>query len=182
MAAKSTTYVALLRGINVGGNHKVPMARLKAILESLGFVQVKTLLNSGNVAFTAPLTSPESLRKKIERELQSSFGFPVPTIVRTRAELQELVTSDPFKGIPVTKETRLYVTFLSEQPTKKLKLPHFSPAKNFRIIELTKGEILSVLVLMPKFGTTAGMDMLEKEFGKNLTTRNWNTVVKLANL
>jgi len=75
-------YVAFLRGINVGGHHKVPMADLRKELEKLGFENVETLLNSANIIFEAISDYEENLEKKISAHLEKSFGFPIPTIVR----------------------------------------------------------------------------------------------------
>lgn len=173
-------YAAFLRGINVGGNKKVPMTELKKCLEKLGFKNVKTLLNSGNVVFETDKTKPDVLRKKIEAELKRTFGFEVSTIIRSLDELQKLIDSDPFKGIKVTPATRLYITFLSEKPTTKLKLPYTSPDRNFKILQASNTEVYSWLVVTADRGSVDAMGILEKEYGKNVTTRNWNTVKKLS--
>ncbi len=173
-----TTFVALLRGINVGGNKKVPMADLKKLLTKLGFENVSTLLNSGNASFDAKISDAKKLTLQLEKALQDFFGFPIPVIVRTKKELEALKKADPFKGIKVTADTRLYVTFLTEKPTSKLKIPYVSPGKEFRILQVTSGEVLSVLNVKD-MGSVDAMAIVEKEFGKNVTTRNWNTVEKL---
>lgn len=175
-------YVAFLRGINVGGKHKVPMSDLQKKFTQLGFSDIKTLLNSGNVLFSSDAIDASSLQKLIEERLQKTFGFPISTLVRTQNEIREMVKENPFKDIAVTPETRLYVTFLSEESKSNLKIPHESPEKNFRILEVSDNAVFSVLVLSEKYNTTNVMNVLEKEFGKNVTTRNWNTVVKLASL
>ena len=173
-----TKYVALLRGINVGGNKKVPMSDLKRTFESIGFENVKTLLNSGNVIFEGSGTNAETL----ETKLASQFEFDIPVILRTAEEIQKLVDSNPFKEIEVTPDTRLYITFLKDKPESKLKTPYEPPGKNFKILKITNDEVISILTISPAFKTTEAMGFLEKEFGKKITTRNWNTVVKLLNL
>jgi uncharacterized protein (DUF1697 family) len=175
-------YIALLRGINVGGNKKVPMADLKKTFEILGFTNVKTLLNSGNVIFVSKETNVNSLKQQIEQRLEKTFGFVIPVIIRTHKEIQDLVVSDPFMSISATPEARLYITFLSEKSKNNLKLPYESENKDARILQVSNLEICSVVVLSPAKGTLDLMSFIEKEFGKNVTTRNWNTVVKLANL
>lgn len=175
-------YVALLRGINVGGNKKVPMADLKKILEKAGFENVKTLLASGNVIFESSEKKAENVRKIIETTIEKKFGFTVPTIIRTMEEIEKLITSDPFKGIKVTPETRLYVTFRGDD-TRMLNVDRRMstfriPA--FHILKVTKSEIISYLTVGENRGTVDAMGILEKEFGKNITTRNWNTVMKIA--
>lgn len=173
-------YAAFLRGINVGGNKKVPMTELKKCLEKLGCKNVKTLLNSGNVVFETDKTKPDVLRKKIETQIEKTFGFTSSTIIRSIDELQKLIDSDPFKGIKVTPATRLYVTLLSEKPTTKLKLPYTSPDRNFKILQASDTEVCSWLVVTADRGSVDAMGILEKEYGKNVTTRNWNTVKKLS--
>jgi uncharacterized protein (DUF1697 family) len=90
------------------------------------------------------------------------------------------VKGSPFEDVTVTSQTRLYVTFLSEKPASNLEIPYESPEKDFRILSVSDSEVCSVLTLTPNRGTTKAMDILEKEFGKNITTRNWNTVQKIG--
>jgi uncharacterized protein (DUF1697 family) len=156
------------------------MERVKKAFESLGFRNVKTLLASGNVLFEARSVNAGTLVKRIEEKLEQAFGHEIGTIVRTVEELQELANLDPFKGIKVTPRTRLFVTFLSEQPKTSLKIPYESPDKSFRILRLTNREVCSVLTLGPQWAKNLRqMNILEKEFGKKVTTRNWNTVARI---
>ncbi len=184
--AASSTYIALLRGINVGGNAKVPMADLKKMFEKMGFKNTKTILNTGNIIFDVPpsqKTTLTSLTKTIETELEKTFGFPIKTHLRTREDIEKLIAEDPFKKINVTPETRLYITFLVDTPKAKsptFKVPYISPDKNFQILKLTDREIIYVLTVTPDMRSTDVMNILEKEFGKSLTTRNWNTVLKMV--
>ena len=90
-----TAAVALLRGINVGGNKKVPMAELRRVLESLGCTNVRTLLNSGNAVFTAPRSSTRGLARGIEGALAKHFGFEVRVVVHTASELNVIIAENP---------------------------------------------------------------------------------------
>lgn len=150
-------YVAFLRGINVGGNAKVPMSDLKKAFEELGYSNVKTLLNSGNVIFDTKEPEPQILTQEIENKLTQSFGFEVSVIVRTQKEIQELIHSKPFADTKTGSDIRLYVTFLPE-----------SPFQVFSVVDLSAE------------GTTGLMKELEKKHGKKITTRNWNTILRLA--
>jgi uncharacterized protein (DUF1697 family) len=171
-------YVAFLRGINVGGHHKVPMADLRKELEELGFENVTTLLNSGNIILEAISGNEENLEKKISAHLEKSFGFPIPTIVRKSEMIYELLNNDPFKDIQLTKDIRLYISFLQENVQTKLKLPWTSPDNSYKIIGKTGKNILSVLdISISK--TPKAMEDLERYFGKNITTRNWNTIKRM---
>ena len=172
-------YVAFLRGINVGGHKPVPMLKLKKAFESLRFKNVLTLLASGNVVFEAPPASIAVLEKKIEEKLKKTFGLEILVLIRTMGELQLLSKSQPFKGIVVTPQTRLYVTFLSEKLKENLKIPYESPEKNLKILSVTGREVCSVLTLLPNSRTVDLMGVLEKKFGRKVTTRNWNTIVRV---
>ncbi|MEI8134446.1 MAG: DUF1697 domain-containing protein [bacterium] len=171
-------YMALLRGINVGGNKKVPMAKLKLVMEDAGYNKVWTILASGNLMFETNSTTIPSLTKKITSLLAEAFGFEIPVLLRTSAEIQNLIASDPFKGIVVTKDHRLYITFLSDSINNNLDLPYTSPDKSFTILRQENSELISMLDLAHG-GTSDAMAILEKTYGKNITTRNWNTVLKL---
>jgi uncharacterized protein (DUF1697 family) len=174
-----TNYAAFLRGINVGGHRPVPMQKLKKAFESLQFKNVQTLLASGNVMFEAPPIDTIALEQKIEAKLMKTFGQEISVIIRTMKELQYLNKMEPFKEISVTPQTRLYVTFFSEKPRNNLKIPYTSPDKSFKILHVSGREACSVLILSPTSGTIDLMKVLEKEFGRRITTRNWNTLDRI---
>lgn len=175
--ANPKKFVALLRGINVGGHKKVPMAELRTAFEKWGFTNVKTLLASGNVVFEGS----QSDTKKIESNLEQHFGFEISTIIIPFEDVEKIVNSDPFKGIEVTKNIHLYITFLKDKPTSKLEIPYTSDDKSFTILKKTDHAVLSILDI-DKRGTVDAMKILEQEFGKNITTRNYNTVVKISQI
>src|SRR5690554_4641792 len=110
--SQKSVMVAFLRGINVGGHHKVPMAELKSTLADMGFSDIKTLLNSGNVVFTTSPTAIAALEEQMAEVLEKKFGFPIPVLIRKMEDIQQLVARKPFKDIEVHKDIRLYVTFL----------------------------------------------------------------------
>lgn len=175
----NTQFVAFLRGINVGGV-LVKMVDLKEVFASLGFQNIRTLLASGNVIFEANNTEQDKLVSVIEQGLEKQFGRHIDVLVRKMTEIQRLVNSDPFKGIPVTPATRLNVTFFTEPSTSSLKIPYESPGKNLRIVSVAEGAIASVVTLIEGRGTVDLMGFLEKQFGKKITTRGWNTIGKIA--
>jgi uncharacterized protein (DUF1697 family) len=171
-------YVAFLRGINVGGHHKISMGDLRQAFAGLGFQNVKTVLASGNVRFETPREDAGALSAEIAARLRETFGYEIAVILRTGEQIQALVDSDPFAGIEVTPETRRYVTFLPEKPRAALQLPYESEDGSFRILRITGSEVCSVLNVT-QTRSVDEMAVLEKEFGKQITTRNWNTVLKL---
>ncbi len=172
--------VGFLRGINVGGHHKVPMADLKSLLNQLGFENVKTILNSGNIVFETKKKDIVALERMIESALNENFGFPISVILIPQNQINELVNDDPFANVEIHKNIRLYVSFLKEPSATKLKLPYISIDKAFTIIGVRDNFIVSVLDIT-KSNTPKGMEDLEKLFGKNITTRNWNTIQKINN-
>jgi uncharacterized protein (DUF1697 family) len=171
-------YVAFLRGINVGGNTKVEMGTLRQVFEKLGFSQVKTVLNSGNVVFEGEKITEE----QIEQVLVKTFGFPIVVILRTAKQLQELLKKNPFKNMKVTPETRLQVTFLKDSVKPALTFPYQALDHDFEILGVFDQALCSVVTLTSRTGTVDLMDFLQKEYGKNSTTRTWGTVQKIVSI
>ncbi len=172
-------YVAFHRGINIGGHKKVPMAELRELYESLEFENVKTILNSGNVVFGAVKKTELSIVKEIEDAFQKKFGFESRTMIRAMTNLKKLVDTDPFRSVSVDKDVRLYVTFLREKQRSHLKLPYRAPGSDLLILQITDREVCSALTLKTSRSVDA-MAFLEKEFGKDVTTRSWNTILKIV--
>lgn len=177
-----TKCAAFLRGINVGGRKPVKMEDLKKAFAALGLRNIETVLASGNVLFDTEEPRADALVKNIEEKLKLVFGHEIGVLLRSVEELQDLAGHNPFKKIKVTPQTRLYVTFLSQKPKARLKIPHESSRKDFRILRVSDREVCSVLTLSPSWGTTDLMAVLEKEFGKKITTRNWNTITRMLEL
>jgi len=175
------TYVALLRGINVGGHKLIKMADLVRIFSSMGFSNVRTYIVSGNVLFETRETKPEVLIREIEIGLHKALGYEVGVILRTIAEFEALVKLDPFKKRKADADVKKYVTFLSQKHQSKFKVPVLSPKKDWEIIHLTPREVFVVgFPVQGRYGES--MSLIEKEFGKSVTTRNWNTVLKILAL
>lgn len=170
-------YVAFLKGINVGGNKKLPMAELKSLMENNGFSEVKTILASGNVCFKLKSGSIEDLQPIVEKH----FGFPTDILIFNYSVIQEIIKFDPFKGIKMHDKIRLYVTFYKDQPAHPIAIPYTSEDESFKIISSINNFIFSILDLNFS-GTTDAMKILEKHYGKKITTRNYNTILKLNTL
>ena len=173
------TYVALLRGINVGGHHKVPMAELREEIDNMGFEHVQTLLNSGNVIFVVDPIDTETLEENISVKLEEVFGFSIPVLIRKKEEVFQLFSANPFENIEVTKDIRLYASFLKDDPESTPPLPWISEDGAFRIISVRGRTVCSVLDLSVS-KTTKAMGMLGKMFDDNMTTRNWKTVHRIV--
>ena len=108
------SYIALLRGVNVSGHHRIKMDRLRATFLELGFRNVRTYFQSGNVVFDSGATATSALGRRIEAQIQRDFGFRVPVIVRTPKEMATVVKHNPFLNATNVDVSRLHVTFLSE--------------------------------------------------------------------
>jgi uncharacterized protein (DUF1697 family) len=173
-----STYVALLRGINLSGHKIVKMDRLRKMFEEMGFAEVKTYIQSGNVVFNAPARDSVSLAKKIEERIVRQFGFPVPVLVKTAAEVGDVIKNNPLvkeKGIDVSK---LHVTFLSSAPEKSaLKMLDGIDAEEDRFY--CAGEAVYLYCPNGYHATKLGNNVLEKMLKVGTTTRNWKTVNQL---
>jgi uncharacterized protein (DUF1697 family) len=166
-------YAAFLRGVSP---MNLRMPDLKRALEEAGFSEVKTLLSSGNVVFNAPAKSIARLEKACEAALSETLGKSFPTIIRPVSELQALVEADPFSKFRLPAGAKRVVTFLRGKPKATLELP--SERDGARILLMQGSEVFSVYVPGPK--GPVFMTLIEKTFGKEVTTRTWDTVKKTA--
>lgn len=174
-------YVAFLRGINIG-KRRVKNEALARVFVDLGFANVKVLIASGNVLFDADQQDELQLSRTVEDALAKALGFDVSVMLRSRPEVQAMIDLDPFEGVEVTKQTRRYVTLLAEETKSTMELPYTSEDGNFRVLARTDREVYSVLNVVEGSRTVDLMAILEKEYGKAATTRNWNTIAKAAAL
>lgn len=172
-------YVALLRGVNVGGR-KVGMAMLRECLTELGLQDVRTYLQSGNAVFSAGRTSSAALRGRIEAALAERFGFEVPTVVMTAADLAAVVAANPYPEL-VDQPTRLAVSFRPDR---------FPPevAASFDLSDFPESGVLGERVIYLHYPNGQGEskltpDVLQRRLGGGWgTARNWRTVMALHEL
>ncbi len=175
------TYISILRGINVSGHKLIKMKTLQEMYESLGFRKVKTYIQSGNVVFCAESEEVKSLEKMITEAIMKSFGFEVPVIVIEKDEMTEISVSNRFISERGEDILKLHVTFLSDEPGKKLidDLPHeeYLPDEFY-----VKGK--SVYLFCPNgYGNTKlSNNFFEKKLKVQATTRNWKTVLELVKM
>jgi len=152
------------------------MPALKAAFEAAGFTDVKTVLGSGNVVFDARSASEELLQQKAEAAMQEQLGQAFLTIVRPIEQLRKLLASDPYKAFKVSPRAKRIVTFLRGRPKAKIKLP--VAMDGARILAMKDGEIFSAYLPNPK--GPVFMTLIQKTFGKDVTTRTWDTIAKVA--
>jgi len=177
---KNYCYAAFLRGINVGGNAVIKMDDLKNAFEDMCLLNVRTILAGGNVVFETGRKDIGPLGREIESGLEKAFGKRIDVMLRAMQDLKKLQESEPFAGIEAAASIRQYVTFLSGKTApRSIKIPYSSALGEFRIIRATATEVISVLDLSKGKGTTELMSLIEKEYGSNVTTRSWNTILKV---
>jgi uncharacterized protein (DUF1697 family) len=166
-------YAALLRGVSPM-NLKMPA--LKEALEAAGFSDVKTLLSSGNVVFSGRSATETAVERKVEAAIEQHVGKKFGIIVRSIEHLQGLLDAEPFKAFRLPANAKRVVTFLRAAPATKLKLP--IERDGARILKLHGSELLSAYVVSDK--GPVFMAIIEKACGKDITTRTWDTVQKIA--
>ncbi|OIJ63064.1 DUF1697 domain-containing protein [Streptomyces mangrovisoli] len=177
-----TTYAALLRGINVGGSRKLPMAELRALLTESGYGGVQTYLQSGQAVFTAEEGDERSLAAALAAAIEKRFGFAVDVIVRDHAYLAATVAACPFPAAELEPK-QLHVTYfdapVTEERYAQLDRSAYLP-EEFRL-----GDRALYLYAPDGLGRSKLAEQLSRaRLTKGLiaTTRNWNTVVRLAEL
>src|SRR4029079_19107301 len=112
------SYVAFLRGINVGGHKLIKMEDLARVFVSAGFKNVRTLIASGNVIFEARETERDVLARKIEKKITKAFGHEITVVIMTIAQLKAAVRRHPFKDLEASRDIMLFVTFLASEPVR----------------------------------------------------------------
>ncbi|WP_055554304.1 DUF1697 domain-containing protein [Streptomyces sp. NBRC 110028] len=173
--------IALLRGINVGGNNTFPMARQRTLMAELGFEGVTVHLQSGNIVFADPGTPPDQTARALEDAFAADLGFSVPVMVRTRDELAAVVDANPYPAAAAEPKT-LHVIFLSDAPTDTSALDALDPAayapEEFRLI----GREIYLFCPYGIGRSKLAAKLTNSRLGVTATARNWNTVTKLLAL
>ena len=172
-----TKYVALLRGI-APTNPNMRNDKLRGVFEKLGFKNVKTVISSGNVIFDSPSRSAKKLEETIETALPEQLGFRSTTIIRSQGQIQKLVDKNPFQGMEHSQKSSLNVTFLKQKRKTDIKFPHKIANRDYELLGMYDGAICSVIDLT-NAKTPDLMVWLEKQFGKEITTRTWKTVERI---
>ncbi|HUY76891.1 MAG TPA: DUF1697 domain-containing protein [Ktedonobacterales bacterium] len=170
-------YIALLRAVNVGG-HVVKMERLRDLFGELGYGNVRTYIQSGNVFFDTDEEDRAALSGAIEERLSTALGYAVPTCLRTVPELERTLALNPFTETIVTPDMRLNIVFAARPILTPMELPAWSPKRDMEIRSVTAMEAFVVWYL--KDGRPVASDaFLKKALGAPLTSRFLHTTVKL---
>jgi uncharacterized protein (DUF1697 family) len=175
------TIISILRGINVGGKNKIPMAELKMLYEDAGFKNVTTYIQSGNVVFSAKAANSKDIPPKIQEMILKKYGFNVPVIVRTIAEMEKVVNGNPFLKNKDVEVEKLHVTFLSNSPIKehleRIKVFQFKPDDY-----IITGKEVYVYCPGGYGNTKLSNTFFENKLKVTATTRNWRTVNELVRM
>jgi len=175
-----SVHVALLRGINVGGKHKLPMKALAAMFEDAGCSDVRTYIQSGNVVFGAGTALARRVPGVVGKAIRREFGFDAPIVTRTDKEIESVAANHPFHKRGVDPKS-LHVGFLLDRPSKAKVAaldPDRSPPDRFAV---RGGE---VYFLFPNGAarTKLTSQYFDSTLGTVMTVRNWNTVHKLLDM
>ncbi len=172
--------IALLRGINVGGNKKIAMSDLRALLETLGLTQVHTILQSGNVAFQSATADRAALRGQLEAGIEQRFGFHSDILLRTLSEFEDVVSRNPLPA-DLADPSKRVVMFLSDSPTPdaiSALLDSYSGPETIRVVGSE-----AYLYYPDGLGRSKLNNvLLERKLKVSGTVRNWNTILKLLDL
>jgi uncharacterized protein (DUF1697 family) len=174
-------HVALLRGINVGGANRLPMADLRALAEREGLARPRTLLQTGNLLFEAADKSEADLELGLESAITGRFGLTVDVVVRTADALRTVVAANPFRAAARDDPAHLVAVFLKSDPTEQ--------AETRLRAAITGPEIARVIGREAFIHYPAGIGdsrltpaVVDRALGTRGTARNWNTVLKIAAL
>ena len=173
-----TRHIALLRGINVGGHKKVPMAALREALGAAGFEDVKTYVQSGNVALTASERSPAQVGRKVAKAIEDAFGFDVAVVMRTRDEIAALVDDDPL-GDVATNPTYRIVVFLADKLDRD-RLADVDPEEFAPEAFALRDREIVMWAPDGQRDSKLVKALTEKRTGVVGTARNWRTVETLV--
>ena len=175
-----TTYVAMIRGINLGGRKRVAMGDLEALFTALGHADVTTYIQSGNVVFDSPATDGSELAAAIEERIARDLGHQVTAVIRTRDEMAEVVAGNPFTARGADPAA-LHVTFLAAEPDREAVGRLEVPDRGDDEFEVAGREVY--LYCPQGYGRTKLDNAFwERRLKVPATTRNWRTVDKLVEL
>ena len=173
-------YVALLRGINVGGNTMVKMADVKSLFQELGFTGIESYINSGNLAFNDKKRSESAIAGRIEKALKEKFDRDIRVMVREQTEIRNVLDNNPFKG-KFDSHKQMHVLFMQENMPKDKEELLTAQNRSSEMFAVRGREIYALL----KDGVAdslLGKGYIDKKLKVPVTARNWRTVEKIAQL
>jgi uncharacterized protein (DUF1697 family) len=172
------TFIALLRGINLGNHYKMKMPVLKTMFETMGFESISTYLQSGNVVFNSSDTDNSSLENQIEAAILEEFGYVVPVLIRVPSDLERIVDANPFANRTISNAISPYVIFFKDTPAiRQLELPATETTEH------VFGE-LEIFVHYPNGSHASKLsnNFVERKLKTTASSRNWRTVLALLEM
>ena len=176
-----TTYVAVLRAINLGAHNRIAMADLRAMLETIGFEEPKTIVLSGNVVFRGVSAPSEKIEAMLEAASTKYLGVTTDYFVRTAKEWQAIIAANPFSAEARTDPGRMVMMCLRDAPTPAA-VTALQMAIKGREMVRAKGKSAYFVYPDGMGRSKLTIQLIEKAFGTRGTARNWNTVLKLGEL
>lgn len=171
-------FIALLRGINVGGNTVIKMAELKAVFEECGFENVVTYINSGNLAFDSDKISENTITNKLESAIENMFGKHIPVMVREQPHVHTILDGNPFAG-QFGSHKEMHVLFMKdEMPADRQRQLMDNQSVDDRFVII--GREIYCHLKLGVADSLLGKGFIEKKLKVSVTARNWRTVEKLA--
>jgi uncharacterized protein (DUF1697 family) len=175
------TYISMLRGINISGHRMIKMDALNALYVEIGFKNIQTYIQSGNVIFQHQNENISELEKSISEGIRQKFGFEVPVIIKALEDLRQIIETNPFLNDKTKDIAKIYLTFLSSVPDRE-KFNKIGEGQNFeeeyRLIDST------IFIYCPNgYGNTKlSTNFLESKLKLTATSRNWKTTLQLLKI
>ena len=175
------TYIALLRGINVGGHRKIKMADLRFLFEGLGYNDVMTYIQSGNVVFKSDIKDQRELENQISVAIKNHYGFDVPVLVKTKTEIDKILENNPYINPEDLASNKIYFVLLQEKPQKEdieSTSTIFIKDEQFKITP----ECVFIRYDLGAGKAKCGINFFEAKLKVATTSRNYRTMIKLLEL
>ncbi|HLT20576.1 MAG TPA: DUF1697 domain-containing protein [Thermomicrobiales bacterium] len=175
-----TSYVAFLRGVNLGAKNKVPMKELRAVLDDMGYQNVRTYIQSGNILFEADDFVEARVAQEMQAAIEAHFGVVSPVVLRSAAELAAVAAANPF-DVAAIEPAKLHVMLLNREPAQEdvARLdPDRSPGDSY----VVKNREIYVHFPNGAGRSRLGVDYFDRVLGVTATARNWNTITKLLEM
>ncbi len=175
------TYIALLRGINVGGKNKIKMANLRLLLEENGFKNVQTYIQSGNIVFNTSEENKRELENIIAEIIKKNYDFEVPVVVKTGEEIQSILTNNPYKNQEDLNSNKIYFVLLKKQPSEENKEILNAISFTNESLEINPNCVYLRCALGAGKAKCTN-NLIEKKLKVAATTRNYKTMLKLQEM
>ena len=174
-------HIAFLRGINVSGQKKVPMAELRTVLSNGGLTDVKTYIQSGNIVFEGGNLSKKAMEVSIDTLIEKHFGFEVPVLIKSTTDLYQMLKNNPYKDIEELQSNKVYFVLLFQSPDQE-KVSVFKEEQYPNEVWEIVGNCLYLKCIEGYGKAKLNNNLVERKLGVRATTRNYRTMKKLLEM